>query len=156
LSGGLIDELLHEVTIQQAAGRAPLHHRKLQGGGLTESLTSVVTVVDRACVGQFGERERRPAADLLRALVDAAVHGSLNFGNVGPGRIEDFVSDDEGRLGMDRASSPLPDRFRSAMANVYVWGSKATRSAERLERAAGTRLPRPQGLDWAVSRRRDR
>jgi len=74
------------------------------------------------------DAERKTAAGLARCTVDAAVT-EANFGNVGAGPIEDFVSDDEGRLRMDPSIKPLRrDRFRRLWRTSTCGGSKATRS----------------------------
>jgi hypothetical protein len=59
----------------------------------------------------------------------------------------DRVVDDADRLVWLEEEAKRSERFRHALANVWVWGEVPTEIAARIEAAAATRLPRP----WSES-----
>ena len=81
--------------------------------------------------------------DGVLALV-AAAETDLDFGVVGAAVIEYIVAEDEDRLGWLEAQARVSEPFRRSLANIYVWGVQPDAVAERVEAAAGVRLPRPR------------
>jgi len=80
----------------------------------------------------------------LLALIDAASDDLLS--RVGAGPLETFVSRDESRVRWIEEQAAGSPRFRTALANVWTWGTEPDDVAARLERAAGVRLKRPK--EW--------
>jgi hypothetical protein len=85
-------------------------------------------------------REEVARAGLL-ALVNTV--GDELLGYVGAGPLENFIDASEERIQWIEKTAALSPRFRVALANVWVWGSEEDWVAERLERAAGVPLTRP-------------
>jgi hypothetical protein len=140
---GLLDELFDEVTIEQAGEAWHRYHRRELETGQTDGDEHDWWAIELAwAISHHGGEDRRRA--FIAALVDAAVTED-DFGNVGAGPIEDFISDDESRLAWIEHQAATSVRFRRAMANVYVWGIESDEVAARVERASTTRLPRPRG-----------
>ncbi len=83
--------------------------------------------------------EQRVREGLLR-LVEAADQEALSVVAAGP--LEVFVSVDASRLHWIEQQAARSEKFRRALTQVWAWDLPAE-SFVRLERAAGTPLPRP-------------
>jgi hypothetical protein len=92
------------------------------------------------------EREGRSARealarDLLARLVDHAP-GDAVLQHLGAGPFEDFIRADEDRVRWIEEQAAASARFRTALANVWIW-DEPDWVFERLERAAGVPLVHP-------------
>jgi hypothetical protein len=87
--------------------------------------------------------EHRVRAGILDLV--AAAQTDLDFGCIGAGIMEEFINEDLNRLGWLETQAARSIRFRTALANVYIWGQLRDEIATRVEAAAGVRLPRPRG-----------
>jgi hypothetical protein len=75
----------------------------------------------------------------LATLADAAPDEVLGW--VGAGPLEDFVTgEDPDRLCWIEAQAARSERFRRALANIWVRSSASDETVQRLERAAGVTL----------------
>lgn len=85
----------------------------------------------------------------LLALVDVAEDDD-DFGLIGAGVLEDFISDDEATITWVEEQAARSERFRRALGNVWIWElSPAT--FDRVERAAGVPLAHPERETRAMS-----
>jgi hypothetical protein len=74
----------------------------------------------------------------LALLPDNAPNDVLGW--VGAGPLEDFVSDDADRLAWVEAQAARSERFRRALANVWIRSWASDETVRRIERAAGATL----------------
>ena len=91
---------------------------------------------------EWWQDEERVRAGLL-ALVDAAPDDD-DLLYVGAGPLEDFIEHDDSRVRWIEAQASMSARFRRALSNVWIWGSVPDEVAERVERAAGVPLAKPE------------
>ena len=85
------------------------------------------------------EDDRRVREGLLR-LIEVADGEALS--DVAAGPLEVFVSDDPSRLRWIERQAARSEKFRQALTQVWAWELPSD-SFLRLERAAGTKFPRP-------------
>jgi hypothetical protein len=96
--------------------------------------------MDTSGRGAWWKDEARVRAGIL-AIVAAA--DDEDAGIIGAAIMEVLVTKDDDRIAWVEEQARVSDRFRSSLANAYVWGCVPDRLAERVERAAGVPLPRP-------------
>jgi hypothetical protein len=94
--------------------------------------------------------ERSPAheqvvRDMLVKLVEHAPSDAV-LSHIGAGPFEEFVRADEDRVRWIEEQAASSPRFRTALANVWVWSEPAW-VFERVQRAAGVPLAGPNRRD---------
>src|SRR5215216_5288158 len=86
--------------------------------------------------------ELRVRQTILRLIDLAPTDDDLEF--IGIDFMELGFFADEARLRWAEEQAAVSDRFRRTIRGLWVWGDLLERAFERLERAAGTPLPRPR------------
>lgn len=94
----------------------------------------------------FDDRdEQRRRAVILRLLEHA--RGDDEIGTVAAGPLESYLSDDPSTLHWVERQARTNDVFRRALSLVNAWNLQDL-SFERVERAAGVSLPRPDREEY--------
>jgi len=86
-------------------------------------------------------RHEEVARDLLVRLVDHAPSDAV-LQHIGAGPFEEFIGADEDRVRWIEEQAAVSAKFRTALANVWIW-SEPDWVFERIEHAAGVPLARP-------------
>ena len=81
------------------------------------------------------------ARDLLVRLIDHAPSDAV-LQHIGAGPFEEFIRADENRVRWIEEQAAVSAKFRTALANVWIW-REPDWVFERIERAAGVPLARP-------------
>ena len=141
------DELLHIVSLAEVARAWIDYQHDHAGSGPTRTPETDGNwwAVEAWMHSEWWSNESRVRAGILELV--AAAETDLDFGTIGAGVMEMFITEDLNRLAWLEEHAGRSDRFRRAFANVYVWGQLPDEIAARVEAAAGTRLPRPR--NWS-------
>jgi len=92
---------------------------------------------------------------IVLALVDGADDDTLPTVAAGP--LENYVTAHAARMVTRiEAQAEASERFRDALAGIWVWADLPSTLFERIARAAGNPLDRPASLDDASRRRAER
>lgn len=80
-----------------------------------------------------------------RATVVAMLQqaGSEDVARIGAGPLESLVTDGESTLSWAEEQARQSPRFRTALTHAWLWNQLSPEAFSRVERAAGTSLPRP-------------
>ena len=141
------DELLRIVSLAEVA-RAWIDYQHDHAGSARSRAPETDAnwwAVEAWMDHEWWSDEARVRAGVLELVV--AAETDLDFGTIGAGVMEMFITEDLDRLAWLEQHASLSGRFRRAFANVYVWGELPDEIAARVEGAAGMRLPRPR--NWS-------
>lgn len=137
------DELLREVTLDDIAGAwIRYQHREPKVDEPWKNDPdgwAVELWMDTSGRGAWWKDEARVLAGIL-AIVAAAA--DEDAGIIGAAIMEVFVTEDDNRIAWVEEQACVSERFRSSLANAYVWGHLPDRISECVERAAGVPLAR--------------
>ncbi len=135
---GRVDELLNLVPVEAVTETWLRYHRLEQHPADSDDDPDWWTVELWMSPAWWSE-EQRVREGLLR-LIEAADGDALSFVAAGP--LEVFIADDASRLDWIEQQARRSEKFRRALAQVWVW-ELPTDAFARVERAAGVRLARP-------------
>lgn len=133
-----LDEVFAIATLHEIASAWNCYHRRDADTYLDDDWWAITFWLTGSPVWENEEVLREGLVALLHGVDDEFV------GHVGAGPLEDFVADDESRLAWISEQASTSERFRRAIAVMYVWGVEPDSVAEHIERAAGVPLPRPK------------
>lgn len=139
------EALLRELTIQDVAEAWIRYQRTGPHGPVSANVNDRHPdwwAVDRWLTAEWWSDEDRVRQGIL-AIVDLAVTED-DFGIIGAAIMEEFITDDEGRLTWVEEHAASSDQFRRSLANVWIFDDVTDVSFARVELAAEVPLAVPK------------